>query len=214
MAELVEDPVCHMKVDPAKARATAEHQGKTYYFCCPGCAQKFQAEPASYLAPAAGGAGLVQLGMAKTGGAQSHGPAHSGLINLGVPASAPAKDPVCGMSVNPASAKYRTEHRGQAIYFCSPSCQQKFQAQPDKYLHPPAASVDEAPLRVGPSQAKPAVAPAPSPAGAAVYTCPMDPEVRQSHPGACPKCGMDLEPEVVAPTAVKIEYTCPMHPEI
>ena len=60
MAEFVEDPVCHMKVDPAKARAQAEHHGKIYYFCCPGCAQKFQAEPERYLAPQAGG--LVQLG--------------------------------------------------------------------------------------------------------------------------------------------------------
>jgi Cu+-exporting ATPase len=211
MAELVEDPVCHMKVDPAKARATAEYQGKTYHFCCPGCAQKFQAEPERYLAPPSAGAELVQLGMAKTGSAQAHGAGDSTLVRLGglvsAPAAASAKDPVCGMSVDPATAKYRTEHSGQTIYFCSPSCQQKFQVQPEQYLHPAAAS------QIAPSPAKPAVPP-PSPAGTAVYTCPMDPEVRQSHPGACPKCGMDLEPEVVAPAPVKIEYTCPMHPEI
>jgi P-type Cu+ transporter len=45
------------------------------------------------------------------------------------------------------------------------------------------------------------------------YTCPMDPEVRQTGPGACPKCGMALEPVSAVP-ATKTEWTCPMHPEI
>jgi len=53
-----------------------------------------------------------------------------------------------------------------------------------------------------------------TPAPAAVYTCPMDPEVRQDHPGPCPKCGMALEPDVPAALATRTEYTCPMHPEI
>lgn len=48
----------------------------------------------------------------------------------------------------------------------------------------------------------------------AKYTCPMHPEVRQDKPGACPKCGMALEPVSVAPAAQKIEYVCPMHPQI
>jgi Cu+-exporting ATPase len=42
----------------------------------------------------------------------------------------------------------------------------------------------------------------------------MDPEVRQDHPGPCPKCGMALEPDVPAALATRTEYTCPMHPEI
>jgi P-type Cu+ transporter len=46
------------------------------------------------------------------------------------------------------------------------------------------------------------------------YTCPMHPEVRQNHPGSCPKCGMALEPLAITPAATKTEYTCPMHPEI
>jgi Cu+-exporting ATPase len=53
-----------------------------------------------------------------------------------------------------------------------------------------------------------------TPAPAAVYTCPMDPEVRQDHPGPCPKCGMALEPDVPAASGTRTEYTCPMHPEI
>ena len=47
-----------------------------------------------------------------------------------------------------------------------------------------------------------------------VYVCPMDPEVRESKPGACPKCGMALEPAAPAAPLVKTEYVCPMHPEI
>jgi Cu+-exporting ATPase len=212
MAELVEDPVCHMKVDPARARSKAEHQGKTYFFCCAGCAQKFQAEPERYLTPKPPSkAELVQLGGVKAGGAG----AHSGLVTLGgaVSASEPAaaKDPVCGMSVNPATAKYKLEHDGRTFYFCSPSCREKFQTNPEQYLEraaaPPAADAHAGPLKVA-SGAKPSSSTQP------VYTCPMDPEVRQPGPGACPKCGMDLEPEVVAPAPVKIEYTCPMHPEI
>ena len=208
MAELVEDPVCHMKVDPARARARVEHRGKTYFFCCEHCAQKFQAEPERYLAPkpVSNGA-LVQLGGGRVGAAP-----HSGLVTLGragsVPAPATDKDPVCGMSVNPATAKHTLEHGGRTLYFCSPSCQEKFKAEPEKYLQqgaaPSASAVRVPPATVGESL--------PAFSGEMIYTCPMDPEVRQPGPGACPQCGLDLEPETVAPAAVKIEYTCPLHP--
>jgi Cu+-exporting ATPase len=215
MSQIVKDPVCHMDVDLAKARAQTEHRGKTYYFCCTGCAQKFQADPQRYLAPAAAGAGLVQLGAGKKGSDSQvsvHAGGHSELIGLGLsstPALAVAKDPVCGMSVNPATAKYKAEHEGQTFFFCSASCRDKFQAQPKKYLSSSAPGVQ---MAAAPAQK--AVAGPPGPASATLYTCPMDPEVRQAGPGACPKCGMDLEPEVVAPAPVKIEYTCPMHPQI
>ena len=56
-------------------------------------------------------------------------------------------------------------------------------------------------------------APPPS-TGGTIYTCPMHPEVRQDHPGTCPKCGMSLEPVGDAPAATKVEYSCPMHPQI
>jgi Uncharacterized conserved protein len=85
-------------------------------------------------------------------------------------------DPVCGMTVDPAKAAGRVEHNGTVYYFCAPSCAQKFKADPDKWLKPkPAAVVD-------------------SKAQSVEYTCPMHPEVRQMGPGACPKCGMALEP--------------------
>ena len=88
-------------------------------------------------------------------------------------------DPVCGMTVDPTTARRTRTHDGRNYYFCCPSCASKFTADPARYLAPPAD--------------RPA---APVPKGA-VYTCPMHPEVRQDHPGACPKCGMALEPEAV-----------------
>jgi Cu+-exporting ATPase len=106
-------------------------------------------------------------------------------------------DPVCGMEISPAMAYARHEHDAKEVYFCSPKCQEKFQAEPDKYLaKAPMASVQ------------------PPATAHREYTCPMHPEVRQSGPGACPKCGMALEPVAPAPTAQRIEYTCPMHPEV
>src|SRR5262249_62426487 len=71
-----------------------------------------------------------------------------------------------------------------------------FQADPQRYL-----------------QGRPEPHAAPPPAGA-VYTCPMHPEVRQDHPGACPFCGMALEPAGGVAPAPKVEYTRPMHPEV
>src|SRR4051794_9073808 len=88
------------------------------------------------------------------------------------------KDPVCGMSVDPLTAEHRAEHSGQPFYFCSAGCRAKFIAAPEKYL----------------SARKP---PAEAPAGA-IYTCPMHPEIRKAGPGACPICGMALEPETVS----------------
>src|SRR3954447_9160720 len=97
------------------------------------------------------------------------------------PAGAHAvKDPVCGMDVDPHTAKHRTDHNGRPYYFCSAGCPTKFRADPAKYLDPANA----------------AASPAPVPEGT-IYTCPMHPEVRQVGPGACPICGMALEPVLV-----------------
>ncbi|WP_238590350.1 heavy metal translocating P-type ATPase [Nitrospira moscoviensis] len=117
-------------------------------------------------------------------------------------AAGPHIDPVCGMTVEPDQAAGMAEHKGRTYYFCSPSCLKKFQAEPERYLTRTAA--------------QPSHAHAPAPAGAAEmdYTCPMDPEVRQKGPGACPKCGMALEPADVTAPITRTEYTCSMHPEI
>src|SRR5215213_6483108 len=92
--------------------------------------------------------------------------------------SSEAKDPVCGMTVDPAKTPHRHVHRGETHFFCSAGCRTKFAANPGKYL--------------GPAERGPAE---PMPAGT-IFTCPMHPEVRQEGPGSCPICGMALEPEM------------------
>jgi len=90
------------------------------------------------------------------------------------------KDPVCGMDVDPATAKHHAKHSGADYYFCSAGCHTKFVADPARYLvpkrTPPAADVPEG----------------------TVFTCPMHPQIRQIGPGSCPICGMALEPETVS----------------
>ncbi len=116
------------------------------------------------------------------------------------PAAGPmVKDLVCGMSVNPQSAAASYEHGGTSYYFCSTHCLEKFKHDPVSYIAGRVGSTQMIQLGVSKS---------------AVYTCPMDPEVKQQGPGSCPRCGMALEPMTVIALATKIEYTCPMHPEI
>jgi Cu+-exporting ATPase len=97
----------------------------------------------------------------------THGTAEGGVI-----------DPVCGMTVDPHTAKHRHTHKGHPYYFCSAGCRTKFAAEPDRYL-----DKDQHPAE-------------PVPEGT-IYTCPMHPEIRQEGPGSCPICGMALEPELV-----------------
>ncbi|MFZ0601020.1 MAG: heavy metal translocating P-type ATPase, partial [Roseiarcus sp.] len=115
---------------------------------------------------------------------------HKDHSSTGVADAGPlAKDPVCGMSVDPATAKHKAEHAGAIYYFCSGGCREKFVADPMRFLTQPA----HAPAAHAHGHAHYASA-APSPPGA-IYTCPMHPEIRQDHPGSCPICGMALEPE-------------------
>ncbi len=86
------------------------------------------------------------------------------------------KDPVCGMSVDPVTARHTATHHGETFYFCSAGCKAKFEADPQRYLKPQAQT--------------PPVDPT------AIYTCPMHPEIHQVGPGSCPICGMALEPEM------------------
>jgi P-type Cu+ transporter len=116
-----------------------------------------------------------------------------------------AVDPVCGMTVDPATAKFSTEHAGKTYYFCCGGCLAKFQADPERFVHGrgpsapphhgPAGRSEDRPLR---TEGKHDVE----------YTCPMHPEVRQIGPGSCPICGMALEPvEVTAEEPENEELT-------
>jgi Cu+-exporting ATPase len=103
------------------------------------------------------------------------------------------KDPVCGMDVVPETAAGSIEHDGRTIYFCSRHCLERFRADPARYAatgrHPEQGGL----LMRNPSFS--AAAP-PAPAGTQ-YTCPMHPEIVRDRPGACPICGMALEPMTV-----------------
>jgi P-type Cu+ transporter len=89
-------------------------------------------------------------------------------------------DPVCGMREKPGVWPHTAEHLGTTYHFCNPGCRTKFLAEPKRYLEP---------------DAQPATPPPPP---GTMYVCPMDPEIRQDVPGACPICGMALEPELVS----------------
>ena len=118
-----------------------------------------------------------------------------------------ATDPICGMTVDPQSAAGNHVHNGETYYFCSQHCLAKFKEDPEKFLkspaaehaahghghaHAPAAHGDDHSHMHTSSQA------AQPEKKDVVYVCPMDPEVRESKPGACPKCGMALEPAAPA----------------
>src|SRR5277367_5941935 len=127
------------------------------------------------------------------------------------------KDPVCGMAVDPIRASAQEEHGGKNYFFCCSGCATKFRAEPTKYLNQPQ---EEKKMAGGLVVLDELSAGAPDPKikasgrPAAEYICPMDPEVSQDHPGACPKCGMALERAAGSAPATRVEYTCPMHPEI
>ncbi len=109
---------------------------------------------------------------------------------VGAPTSAKtALDPVCGMMVDPHATAHRAEHAGHPYYFCSGGCRAKFVANPENYLTPEADRPSE-----------------PVPEGT-IYTCPMHPQIRQVGPGACPICGMALEPDIATADA-------PANPEL
>ncbi|MCP9448390.1 MAG: heavy metal translocating P-type ATPase, partial [Nitrospira sp.] len=96
-------------------------------------------------------------------------------------------DPVCGMTVQAERAAGSHVYQGKTYYFCATSCLNKFREAPAYYLTPP----DQRAPRI-------VVPPAVPPGGVVEYICPMDPEVLETKPGACPICGMALEPKIIS----------------
>ncbi|HEX2164267.1 MAG TPA: heavy metal translocating P-type ATPase [Thermoanaerobaculia bacterium] len=121
-------------------------------------------------------------------------------------------DPVCGMTFPPEKAAATVEHGGETVSFCSEGCRRKFEAEPERYLGggPHAGHGHAAHAHPGHAHAAPSAAPSP----ATSWVCPMCPEVEEPAPGACPSCGMGLEPKTPAAPSARTEWTCPMHPEI
>ncbi|HEY7791721.1 MAG TPA: heavy metal translocating P-type ATPase [Vicinamibacterales bacterium] len=108
-----------------------------------------------------------------------------------------AIDPVCGMTVKPPTKAGSAEFEGRTYWFCGVGCRNRFLADPAPYLAKaaPATMPHHAPAHLHTALAVPAKAAAPADEHV-VYTCPMHPEVEQRGPGACPKCGMALEPKM------------------
>ena len=180
------DPICGMTVDPAKAAGQHEHKGTIYYFCAVSCLERFRADPERALSKKP----LNLMTM----------PAPRKPLPMMQPAPQGEIDPVCGMTVQPATAAGSHKHHDKTYYFCAVRCLDKFRADPEYYLTPSEQRIPK---------------PSPVPLGDNVkYVCPMDPEVSETKPGACPICGMALEPDDVTALPTRTEYTCPMHPEI
>lgn len=122
-------------------------------------------------------------------------------------------DPVCGMTVDQETAAGSFEYQGEIYYFCNPHCLHKFSSDPEEYLNKGSDKPEPMVQLSGKSKSLPVMVQM-KPAMDVEYTCPMDPEIVQMGPGACPKCGMSLEPMNPVPQSTKTEYVCPMHPEI
>jgi P-type Cu+ transporter len=122
-------------------------------------------------------------------------------------------DPICGMEVEPSNAAGSHVYNGQTYLFCSHHCLAKFKEDPDKFLKSSGPG-HVAHARGHARERAAAHTPQLDKTVQGTYVCPMDPEVRESKPGACPKCGMALEPAAPSAPSIKTEYVCPMHPEI
>jgi Cu+-exporting ATPase len=167
------DPICGMTVDVATAAGSHDHQGQRYYFCGLSCLERFKADPERALQPRP--INSAKQTARKPLPMMQPAPAVTG---------AAAVDPVCGMTVQPATAAGSYEYQGKTYYFCATSCLTKFRTDPIHYLTPPEQRISR-------------VMPVPS-GGVVEYICPMDPEVLETKPGACRICGMALEPRVVS----------------
>jgi len=123
--------------------------------------------------------------------ADHHVHSGSGCCAGSTKAEGQVKDPVCGMSVDPATTSHHASHAGQDYHFCSAGCRTKFVADPPAYL--------------GDRRPEPAASPG------AIWTCPMHPQIRRDGPGTCPICGMGLEPQEVslddAPNPELVDFT-------
>jgi Cu+-exporting ATPase len=95
-----------------------------------------------------------------------------------------ARDPVCGMTVDPDHAAGSYEYQRQTYYFCNTHCLDRFRDNPEAFLHKPISIQKPAPAQVA--------------AAKQTYTCPMHPQIVRDGPGSCPICGMALEPTAVS----------------
>jgi len=163
------DPVCGMQVDPATPKPHVQHAGRTFYFCCNGCAQKFAADPEKYLAPKPVASAPINKFV--------------GIASLGTPNPAnliSAKSPA--PKITPPNSPYR-----EIEYTCPmhPEVRERVEAGKTPPPCPDCGmGLDPVELETSPAATK------------TEFVCPMHPEIVRDVPGACPICGMALEPRV------------------
>lgn len=168
------DPICGMTVEPEAAAGRYLYKGETYYFCATSCLDRFRADPDKALSSPPRPPVTIPVSSTTRKPLPMMMPA---------PVAGGARDPVCGMMVQPETAAGSHVHEGKIYYFCATSCLAKFKSDPAYHLLPP----DQRPARE-----------VVAPAGTSVeYICPMDPEILETKPGACRICGMALEPKTV-----------------
>ncbi|MFC1620484.1 YHS domain-containing protein, partial [Candidatus Neomarinimicrobiota bacterium] len=179
------DPMCGMSIFPENAVGIMNWEGITYGFCSHHCLQRFSSDPARFAAEAI--QKYPHLFGADSESAQDQGNSHVPMDKN--PEVQVFMDPVCGMSVDPDKAGATLEHEGTTYHFCCHHCAEKFKSDPGKYL---ADDAIHEPMGHEAAQNE-----------GTTYICPMDPEVQETKPGPCPKCGMALEPKTPIPaTAV------------
>ena len=183
-----------MTVDNTTAKEKVEYAGSNYYFCCARCAERFRQAPDLFLRRQPSTQGLVVPGTTSPFATVSSAPPPAATADP----DEVRRDPVCGMTVSTSGA-HQHEYRGATYFFCCKECETKFKGNPEFYLSPSSKAADSP----SGSQSSPS---------SVAYVCPMCEGVRDTRPGACPSCGMALEPEV--PLAAAVQYTCPMHPEV
>jgi Cu+-exporting ATPase len=179
----VTDPVCGMTVDPDRAAGTAEYQGRTYYFCSDGCRAAFVADPPAHVADA-------------------RSVEYTCPMHPEVRQEHPGSCPTCGMTLEPVSDaaqgadqhEHCHAHAGHE-HGHDHAEHEAHAAHEHQHQHEHGHTHEhEAHAHGGHDHAAHTSAAPPAADGPVEYTCPMHPEVRQDHPGSCPKCGMALEP--------------------
>jgi len=125
------DPVCGMQVETASAPARTEYNGRTIYFCADRCRERFEADPERFAR------------RARAGSSQNHDRHQEHHETHESEETTMAIDPVCGMTVDPATAAAVRRHQDRNYFFCNPGCAEAFEADPEKYLSATATPEQE-----------------------------------------------------------------------
>ena len=177
------DPVCGMQVDPALARAKSEYGGRTYFFCCAGCAKKFEAAPEQYLKPRPAPAGSMLTVISPAAAAAPAQKAVVVQLSVQAPVQLTVQSTVQGPVWASAPGSAPSINKPMAVDYICPM-------DPEVHRDKPGACPK---CGMALEAAVPAI-----PSTKTEYVCPMHPQIVRLEPGSCPICGMALEPRVTS----------------